>query len=57
MNTVVLDDAELAMARHALHAYLGAFGHDEADTRATIRAVLAKLDAVDGDAEGATRAG
>ena len=32
MNTIHLTDEELAMARHALTAYLRSFGHDEADT-------------------------
>lgn len=44
MNTIHLTDAELEMARHALVAYLRAFGHDEADTLRTIRQVIAKLD-------------
>jgi hypothetical protein len=45
MNTIHLTDAELEMARHALGAYLRAFGHDEADTVRTIKQVVAKLDA------------
>lgn len=45
MNTIHLTDAELEMARHALGAYLRAFGHDEADTLRTIRQVVAKFDA------------
>ena len=45
MNTIHLTDAELEMARHALGAYMRAFGHDEADTLRTIRQVVAKLDA------------
>lgn len=44
MNTIHLNDAELAMARHALQAYLHAFGHDEADTVRAIKGVIAKLD-------------
>lgn len=44
MNTIHLNDAELAMARHALQAYLRAFGHDEADTVRAIKGVIAKLD-------------
>jgi hypothetical protein len=47
MNTIHLTDEELEMARHALGAYLLAFGHDEADTHQTIRRVLAKLQAVE----------
>jgi hypothetical protein len=45
MNTIHLTDAELEMARHALGAYLRAFGHDEADTVRAIKQVVAKLDA------------
>ena len=43
MNTVHLTDAELEIARHAMTAYLRAFGHDEADTVVLIKAVLARL--------------
>jgi hypothetical protein len=45
MYTVHLTDSELETARHALRAYLSDFGHDEADTIAEIRRVIAKLDA------------
>jgi hypothetical protein len=45
MNTIRLSDSELALARHALAAYLRAFGHDEADTARQIRQVVAKFDA------------
>jgi hypothetical protein len=45
MNAVHLTDAELGMARHALQAYLQAFGHDEAETVADIKRVIAKLNA------------
>lgn len=45
MNTIRLTDSELAMARHALGAYLRAFGHDEADTVREIKRVIAKFDA------------
>jgi hypothetical protein len=45
MYAVHLTDAELETARHALRAYLSAFGHDEADTVGDIRRVIAKLDA------------
>ena len=47
MNTVHLTDEELEMTRHALRAYLLAFGHDEADTHQVIRRVLAKFHAVE----------
>ena len=43
MNAIHLTDAELDMARHALQAYLQAFGHDEAQTVGAIRRVIAKL--------------
>ena len=43
MNTVHLTDEELEIARHGMTAYLSSFGHDEADTVALIRAVLARL--------------
>ena len=48
---VSLSDAELDMARHALQAYLLAFGHDEAATVNEIKRVIAKLNAaqVEGD--------
>ena len=49
MNTIHLSDEELEMARHALRAYLQAFGHDEADTHRTIRRVLDKLHAVESE--------
>jgi hypothetical protein len=45
MNTVHLTDDELQMARHAAHAYLQAFGHEERETLDSIRRVIAKLDA------------
>jgi hypothetical protein len=45
MNTIRLSDSELELARHALAAYLRAFGHDEADTARQIRQVVAKFDA------------
>jgi hypothetical protein len=51
MNTIHLSDEELEMARHALHAYLRAFGHDEADTHQAIRRVLDKLRAAEPDDE------
>ena len=45
MNTVHLTDVELENARHALLAYLQAFGHDEYQTVVEIRRVIAKLNA------------
>jgi hypothetical protein len=45
MNTIHLTDAELEIARHGMTAYLRSFGHDEADTVALIKAVLARLSA------------
>jgi hypothetical protein len=43
MNGIHLTDEELETARHALQAYLQAFGHDEAQTVGAIRRVIAKL--------------
>jgi hypothetical protein len=51
MNTIHLTDAELEMARHALQAYSLAFGHDEADTLAEIKRVIAKLRAAEPERE------
>ena len=45
MNAIHLTDTEMATAKHALQAYLLAFGHDEADTVTEIRRVIAKLHA------------
>ena len=45
MNTIHLTDEELEMARHAMQAYLRAFGHREADTVEQIKQVIAKLSA------------
>ncbi len=45
MYAVHLSAAELDMARHALRAYLLAFGHDEAETVGEIKRVIAKLSA------------
>jgi hypothetical protein len=45
MYAIHLTDAELETARHALRAYLSAFGHDEADTVGAIKRVIAKLNA------------
>jgi ribosomal protein L29 len=43
MYVIHLTDAELETARHALRAYLSAFGHDEAQTVTEIKRVIAKL--------------
>lgn len=51
MNTVHLTDQELDLARHALHAYLNAFGHNEHETVEAIKGVLAKLGHPDHDEE------
>jgi hypothetical protein len=51
MYAVHLTDAELEMARHALRAYLLAFGHDEAETVSEIKRVIAKLHAAQTDGE------
>ena len=51
MNIIHLTDEELAMARHALHAYRRAFGHDEADTVEVIKRVIEKLRAAELEAE------
>jgi hypothetical protein len=47
MYVIHLTDAELKMARHALQAYLSAFGHDEAVTLGEIKRVIAKLNAAE----------
>jgi hypothetical protein len=51
MFAVHLTDAELETARHALRAYLLAFGHDEATTVGEIKRVIAKLQAAQLEAE------
>jgi hypothetical protein len=51
MTTIHLTDEELETARHALQAYLLAFGHDEADTHRRIRQVLVKLRASEPEPE------
>ena len=51
MNIIHLSDEELEMATHALAAYLGTFGHDEADTHEAIRRVLAKFRAAEPELE------
>ena len=43
MYVIHLTDGELETARHALRAYLSAFGHDEAETVGEIKRVIAKL--------------
>ncbi len=45
MYAVHLTDAELETARHALQAYLLAFGHDEAETVGQMERVITKLHA------------
>lgn len=47
MSTIRLTDTELEIARHALQAYLQAFGHDEAEVVNAIRRVIAKLRAAE----------
>ena len=51
MYAVHLTDTELDMARHALRAYLLAFGHDEAETVGEIKRVIAKLSAAELEGE------
>ncbi len=51
MNTIHLTDAELGMARHALQAYLQAFGHNEHETIAQIKGVIAKLNDAENSGE------
>ena len=51
MYVMQLTDAELETARHALRAYLSDFGHDEADTIAKIKRVIAKLDSARSEGE------
>ena len=51
MYVIHLTDAELETARHALRAYLSAFGHDEAETVAEIKRVIAKLSAAQAEGE------
>jgi hypothetical protein len=52
MYVVQLSDAELEMARHALRAYLLAFGHDEAATVGEIKRVIAKLNTAQLEGDG-----
>jgi hypothetical protein len=51
MYVIHLTDAELETARHALRAYLSAFGHDEAETVGEIKRVIAKLNAAQTEGE------
>ena len=51
MYVMHLTDTELETARHALRAYLSDFGHDEADTIAKIKRVIAKLDSARSEGE------
>ena len=51
MNTVHLTDTELALTRNAMQSYLSTFGHDEADVRAQVRSVIAKLNAAEQEDE------
>lgn len=57
MNIVHLTDEELEIARHGMTAYLHSFGHDEADTGARIRVVLAKLAAAHPEVDSSVAAG
>jgi hypothetical protein len=43
MNTMELDDDELALLRAALRSYLDDFGHEESDVLRRIKALIAKL--------------
>lgn len=43
MHTIELTDEELRMVHAALHAYLDAFGHEEADMLRRIKELIAKL--------------
>jgi hypothetical protein len=51
MFAIHLTEAELETARHALRAYLSAFGHDEAETVGEIKRVIAKLNAAQAEGE------
>jgi hypothetical protein len=51
MYAIHLTDAELETARHALRAYLSAFGHDEAETVGEIKRAIAKLDAAQAEGD------
>jgi hypothetical protein len=43
MHTIELTDEELRIVQNALHTYLDAFGHEEADVLRTIKALIDKL--------------
>lgn len=43
MHTIELNDDELRLLQHALHAYLDDFGHEEADVLRLVKALIAKL--------------
>jgi hypothetical protein len=43
MHTIELSDDELRLLHAALHAYLDAFGHEEADVLRMAKALIAKL--------------
>jgi hypothetical protein len=43
MHTIELTDEELRVLHAALHAYLDAFGHDEADVLRRVKQLIAKL--------------
>ena len=45
MHTIELTDEELRLLRAALHAYLDAFGHEEADLLRAIELLIARLEA------------
>ena len=45
MKRIELTEDELRLLRHAVHAFLDDFGHEEADVLVRIKALLAKLDA------------
>jgi hypothetical protein len=43
MHTIELTDEELRLLHAALHAYLDAFGHEEADVLRQVKRLIAKL--------------
>ena len=45
MHRIELTDDELRLLQAALHAYLDAFGHEEADLLRAIKLLVAKLEA------------
>ena len=51
MYVIQVTEAELETARHALRAYLSAFGHDEHETVVAIQRVIAKLNAAQSDGQ------